>query len=100
MTDTASGMPPPDSVARVKKMTVTPDTGEGFRSFARVEVEFVEEQLGGEGFVSSVSLSFAFKVDGLTLEQVKDFAILHEKRLMNRCATDPHLRVGDRRQQD
>ncbi|WP_321958144.1 hypothetical protein [Paraburkholderia bannensis] len=99
MTDDDRDMPP-DSVASVRKLTITPGTGGDFRSFARVEVKFVAGQPDSDGATSSVSLSLTFNVDRLTLGQVKDFAILHAKWLMNRCVTDPHLKVGDRRLED
>ncbi|WNC94381.1 hypothetical protein RI103_34990 [Paraburkholderia sp. FT54] len=99
MTDDDRDMPP-DSVASVRKLTITPGTGGDLRSFARVEVEFVEGQPGSDGSTSSVAVSLTFNVDRLTLDQVKDFAILHAKRLMNHCVTDPHLKIGDRRLED
>ncbi|WP_144030247.1 hypothetical protein [Burkholderia sp. AU6039] len=91
---------PQGSAASVRKLTITPGSEGDLRSFARVEVEFVEGRPGSDGPTSSVSVSLTFNVDRLTLDQVKDFAILHAKRLMNRCVTDPHLKVGDRRLED
>jgi hypothetical protein len=87
---------PPQSVVSVKKMTVTPGTKEGLRSFARVDIEFARDDGMSDG-VDSISVSLTFNVDRMTLDQVKDMAILHAKTLMNECVTDPHLKVGDER---
>lgn len=89
----------PLSVVKVTKLAVVPTTSQGLSSFAQVDVEFVRDS-GIEQRTESVSLSLDFNVDGLTLDQIKDFAILHAKALMNRCVTDPHLKVGDVRFRD
>lgn len=88
--------PPQQSVVSVKKMTVTPGANEGFRSFARVDIEFAQDY-GMSDEVDSISICLTFNVDSMTLDQVKDMAILHAKTLMNKCVTDPHLKVGDER---
>lgn len=53
---------------------------------AQVEVEFVRDLVDHQ---DSVAISIGFNVDGLTADQIKDFAILHAKSLMNRCVNDP-----------
>jgi hypothetical protein len=92
MTEHVEDMPPV-SVVRVEKLAVTPTTSEGLRSFAQVEVEIVRDS-GIAGLRDSVRVSVDFNVDGLTADQIKDFAILHAKELMNRCVTDPHPKIG------
>jgi hypothetical protein len=90
---------PPASVTRLERLAITPTGSDGLRSFAQVEVEFVRDN-GIAGRFDSVKVSVDFNVDGLTADQIKDFAILHAKSLMNRCVTDPHLKVGDVRLQN
>jgi hypothetical protein len=96
MTQHDDYLAPPKSVVSVKKMTVTPGANEGFRSFARVDIEFAHDYGMSDGG-DSISISLTFNVDRMTLDQVKDMAILHAKTLMNKCVTDPHLKVGDER---
>lgn len=85
----------PISIVRVAKLAVTPATTDGLRSFAHVEVEFVLDN-GMDWRSDSVSININFNVDRMSLDQVKDMAIVHAKSLMNRCVSDPHLKVGDK----
>ncbi|WP_040502106.1 hypothetical protein [Herbaspirillum sp. YR522] len=88
-----------DDRVRVSKLSVVPVTKDGLRSFARVDVEFISDSCT-DGPADSVRIEINFNVDQLTLDQIKDFAIMHAKSLMNRCVTDAHLKVGDQRLMD